>query len=47
MGKHKTTPMTKEAAQRIQAAADKAGTSPGFKARAMLAAAKNAESAEK
>jgi len=32
--------MTKEAAARIQSAADKSGTNPDFKARAMSAAAK-------
>jgi len=35
--------MTKEAASRIQANADKTGTNQGFKARAQSAAAKNEE----
>ncbi len=40
MSKHKSG-MTKEAAVRIQSAADKSGTNQDFKARAMSAAAKN------
>jgi hypothetical protein len=40
MAKGKTA-VTKEAAARIQSAADKTGTNPDFKARAASAAAKN------
>lgn len=35
------TPMTQQAAQRIQSAADRTGTNAGFKSRAMAAAAVN------
>lgn len=37
----KKTPMTKEAASRIQSNADKTGKNEGFKERAQSAAAKN------
>lgn len=44
----KKTPMTKEAARRIQSQADKTGTNQEWKARAMSAAARNeAEKASK
>ena len=39
----KGTPMTKEAARRIQSAADESGTNQDFKARAQAAADKNEE----
>jgi len=37
----KKTPMTKDAASRIQSHADKTGTNEGFKTRAQAAATKN------
>lgn len=37
----KKTPMTKEAASRVQSNADKTGTNQDFKSRAQSAAAKN------
>ena len=37
----KKTPMTKEAARRIQSSADKSGKNQGFKSRAASAASKN------
>lgn len=42
MSKKTKVPMTKEAARRIQSAADKSGSNQGFKARAQSAADKRA-----
>lgn len=40
MAKGKSSPMTKEAASRVQSHADRTGTNQDFKARAQSAAAK-------
>ncbi|KAJ4269614.1 hypothetical protein NW762_001282 [Fusarium torreyae] len=45
-GKDNSTPMTKEAAARIQSAEAKSGNDPGFAARAQSAGDKNANAAQ-
>ena len=46
-GKRKTSPMTQQAAARIQSTADRTGTNQGFKARAQRAASKKGKGKKK